>query len=58
MGGAHAACYDRNGREIASVSVMRTEEQMIITSHGFDEDARIVVEGTQYPMVGGVLVLV
>ncbi|MBQ7916432.1 MAG: alpha-xylosidase, partial [Firmicutes bacterium] len=56
--GAHAACYDRDGNEIASVTVQRTEEQMIIVSHGFEEDARVVVEGVQYPMVGGVLVLV
>ncbi len=58
MEGAHASCYDRKGREIASVSIRRNEEQMIVVTHGFDEDCRVVLEGQEYPLAGGVLVLV
>lgn len=58
MEGAHASCYDRKGCEIASVSVRRNEEQMIVVTHGFDEDCRVVLEGQEYPLAGGVLVLV
>lgn len=56
--GARAACYDTAGRETASVSIRRGEEQLIVTSHGFQEDCRVVLEGQEYPLAGGVLVLV
>ena len=56
--GARAACYDAAGRETASVSIRRGEEQLIVTSHGFQEDCRVVLEGQEYPLAGGVLVLV
>lgn len=56
--GRMASCYDRKGREIASVSIRRNEEQMIVVTHGFDEDCRVVLEGQEYPLAGGVLVLV
>ena len=58
MEGARAACYNRRGEEIASVSVRRNEEQMIVVAHGFKEDCRVVLEGQEYPLAGGVLVLV
>ena len=58
MEGARAVCYDRWGEEIASVSVRRNEEQMIVVAHGFKEDCRVVLEGQEYPLAGGVLVLV
>ena len=31
---------------------------MIVVTHGFDEDCRVVLEGQEYPLAGGVLVLV
>lgn len=56
--GARAICYDRDGRETASVSARRNEEQLIVTAHGFDKDTLVVVDGREYPLAGGVLVLV
>lgn len=48
------------GRGVRSLrsAYRRNEEQMIVVTHGFDEDCRVVLEGQEYPLAGGVLVLV
>ncbi|MBQ7063465.1 MAG: alpha-xylosidase [Firmicutes bacterium] len=56
--GLEARCYDRGGREIASVKAYCDEEALHVVAHGFDEDTRVVLDGVEYPLRGGVLALV
>ena len=56
--GLEARCYNEKGEEIASVRVDCDEEAMHVVAHGFDESARVVLDGAEYPLVGGVLALV
>ena len=57
MEGAEASCYDRFGREIASVRASRDEESLRVVAHGFDAGTRVVLEGAEYPLRGDVLVI-